>query len=215
MTTLDIFSDPVCPWCLIGRAHLIAALAARPGHGLSVAWHPFQLDPEIPPGGLDRQSYMEAKFGGAGAVAQANAQVEKAAAEAGVAVDIAAISRRPNTFNAHRLIHWAGVEGVQDAVVAALMRAYWTEGRDIGDIEALSEVAAGAGMQAAAVRRLLHSDADRAEVAAREAHARARGLRAVPTFVIDNAHAVEGAQPAAFWLQLIDDLAAQTGGAES
>ncbi|MBW6507444.1 MAG: DsbA family oxidoreductase [Rhodobacteraceae bacterium] len=209
MTTLDIFSDPVCPWCLIGRAHLQAALAARPGHGLTIAWHPFQLDPDIPPEGLDRQDYMEAKFGGSDAVARTNAHVEQAAAQAGVAVNIEAITRRPNTFNAHRLIHWAGLEGRQDAVVGALMRAYWAEGRDIGAPEVLADVAAAAGMERAVVEHLLASEADAEEVAAREAHARARGLRAVPTFIIGNAHAVEGAQPAEFWLQVIDELAGE------
>lgn len=211
MTTLDIFSDPVCPWCLIGRAHLAAALAARPGHGLSIAWHPFQLDPDIPPAGVERQPHMEAKFGGAAAVARANAQVEQAAAAAGAEVNIAAISRRPNTFDAHRLIHWAGLEGVQDAVMGALMHAYWAEGRDIGDREVLADIAAEAGMERAVVARLLASEADAAEVAAREAYARARGLRAVPTFVIANAHAVEGAQPAEFWLRVIDELATEEG----
>jgi predicted DsbA family dithiol-disulfide isomerase len=209
MTTIDIFSDPVCPWCLIGRAHLMAALAARPGHGLTIAWHPFQLDPDIPAEGVARQPHMEAKFGGAAAVARANAQVEAAAAQAGVAVDIAAITRRPNTFNAHRLIHWAGLEARQDAVVAGLVRAYWAEGRDIGAAEVLADIAEKAGMERAAVTRLFASNADADEVAAREAHARARGLRAVPTFVIGNAHAVEGAQPAEFWLRVIDELAGE------
>jgi predicted DsbA family dithiol-disulfide isomerase len=209
MIELDIFSDPVCPWCLIGRAHLERALAQRPGANVIIAWHPFQLDPDIGPESLDRQSYMEAKFGGKAAVARANAQVEQAAANAGVKVDIAAITARPNTFDAHRLIHWASLEARQDAVVEALMRAYWNEGRDIGDPEVLADIAAGAGMERAVVARLLASDADREAVAAREAHARARGVRAVPTFVVNNAHAVEGAQPAEFWCQVIDELSAQ------
>ena len=211
MTTLDIFADPVCPWCLIGHAHLQAALAARPGHGVTVAWHPFQLDPSLPREGADRQAYMETKFGGADAVARANAQVVEAATAAGLAVDIDAIGRRPNTFDAHRLIHWAAIEGVQDAIVAALMQAYWAEGRDIGQPEVLADIAIAAGMNGAAVARLLASEADADEVAAREAHARARGVRAVPTFVIGNEYAVEGAQPAAFWLQVIDEIKARAG----
>ncbi|WP_372837813.1 DsbA family oxidoreductase [Phaeovulum sp.] len=212
MTTLDIFADPVCPWCLIGRAHLMAALAQRPGHGLTIAWHPYQLDPTMPPGGHDRQTYMEAKFGGPEAVARINAQVEQAAKVAEVAVDIAAITRRPNTFDAHRLIYWAGLEGAQDRVMAGLMHAYWAEGRDIGAPEVLAEVAAAAGMDRELVARLLASDADTQETRAREEHARARGVRAVPTFVIANTHAVEGAQGADFWLQVIDELSAKTQG---
>jgi len=211
MTTLDIFADPVCPWCRIGQAHLQAALAARPGHGLTIAWHPFQLDPALPREGEDRQAYMEAKFGSAEAVARANAQMIEAASAAGLTVDIDAIARCPNTFDAHRLIHWAAIEGVQDAVVAALMQAYWSEGRDIGQPDVLADIAAAAGMDGAAVARLLASEADAAEVAAREAHARARGVRAVPTFVIGNEYAVEGAQPAAFWVQVIDEIKARAG----
>ncbi len=212
MTTFDIFADPVCPWCLIGRAHLTAALAQRPGHGLTIAWHPYQLDPTMPPAGQDRQTYMEAKFGGTEAVARANAQVEQAAKVAGVAVDIAAITRRPSTFDAHRLIYWAGLEDAQDRVVAGLMQVYWAEGRDIGDPEVLADVAAAAGMQRDVVTRLLASDADIDETRAREEHARARGVRAVPTFVIANTHAVEGAQGADFWLQVIDELSTKTQG---
>lgn len=209
MIELDIFSDPVCPWCLIGRAHLERALGQRPGAGVTIVWHPFQLDPDIGPQSLDRQAYMEAKFGGPEAVARANAQVEQAAASAGVALNIAAITRRPNTFDAHRLIYWAGLEARQSAVVAALMRAYWNEGRDIGDPDVLADIATEVGMERAVVARLLASDADRDAVAAREAHARARGVRAVPTFVVDNAHAVEGAQSTEFWCQVIDELAAR------
>ena len=114
--------------------------------------------------------------------------------------------RQPNTLDAHRVIHWAGVEGRQNAVVAALFRAYWVEGRDIGNTGVLADIAAAAGMDRAAVLRLLDSDADAEDVAARDADARAKGVSAVPTFLIARQYVVSGAQSPELWGQVIDDL---------
>lgn len=206
MIPLDIFADPVCPWCLIGKANLDRALEARPGHPFVLAWHPFRLDPTMPAGGMARPDYLRAKFG-----AEADSidiPVLEAARRAGITLDLAAIARVPNTLDAHRLLHWAGIEGRQTPVMSALMRAFWREGRDIGAPEVLAGIAEAAGMDRALVERLLASDADRDEVLAREAHARERGIRAVPSFVIGNRHMVEGAQPVETWLAVIDELAA-------
>lgn len=208
MITLDIFADPVCPWCLIGKARLDRALEARPDHPFAIAWHPFQLNPTMPQGGMNRADYLEAKFGREGAV-RAHIPVLDAAKEAGIEIDLAAVTRMPNTRDAHRLIHWAGLEGRQSAMIAALMRAYWREGRDIGDAATLADLGAGVGMDRAVIARLLASDADRDTIAAREAHARERGIRAVPTFIIADTHVIEGAQPTDLWLRVIDDLAGQ------
>jgi len=211
MITLDIFSDPICPWCHIGKARLDRALEARPDHPFRVEWHPFQLNPDMPAGGMDRAAYLEAKFGGRDGAVRAYAPVVAAAEEAGLALNLAAIARTPNTLDAHRLIHWAGLEGRQTAVVAALFRAYFSEGRDIGDAAVLADVGASAGLDRAMLEMLLAGEADRDEIAARDAHARARGVRAVPTFLVGGRHAVEGAQPPDLWLRVIDELAA--GGA--
>lgn len=208
MITLDIFSDPVCPWCYIGKARLDRALERRPDHPFRIEWHPFQLNPDMPAGGMDRVEYLQAKFGGTDGVLRAYGPVVAAAEEAGLVLNLGAIARTPNTLDAHRLIHWAGLEGRQTPVVSALFRAYFVEGRDIGDAAVLAEVGAGAGLDRAMLDRLLASDADRAEVAARDAHARGRGIRAVPTFIVGGRHAVEGAQPPELWEQVIDELAA-------
>jgi len=211
MITLDIFSDPICPWCHIGKARLDRALEARPDHPFRVEWHPFQLNPDMPAGGMDRAAYLEAKFGGRDGAVRAYAPVVAAAEEAGLALNLAAIARTPNTLDAHRLIHWAGLEGRQTAVVAALFRAHFSEGRDLGDAAVLADVGASAGLDRAMLEMLLAGEADRDEIAARDAHARARGVRAVPTFLVGGRHAVEGAQPPDLWLRVIDELAA--GGA--
>lgn len=205
MIPLDLFIDPVCPWCLIGKARLDKALAARPDHGFSLAFHPFQLNPTMPAGGMSRADYLQAKFGQDGAVKMHGQILEIAQAE-GIEIDLLAVTHQPNTLDAHRLIHWAGLEDRQPQVVDRLMRAHWVEGRNIGDRDELALIAGEAGMDADMVARLLDSDADRDDVHARDAHARERGIRAVPTFIIGNRHAVEGAQPTDLWLRVIDEL---------
>ncbi|HEY0214099.1 MAG TPA: DsbA family oxidoreductase [Paenirhodobacter sp.] len=205
MISLDIFADPVCPWCLIGKARLDRALEARPNHSFVLAWHPFQLNPTLPPEGMGRQAFLHARFGAE--VDRVHIPILEAAAQVGLVLDLAAIRRMPNTFDAHRLIHWAGLEGRQTPVVSALLRGYWREGRDIGDPAVLADIAATQGIDRDMVVRLLQSDADRDTVAERESHARERGLKAVPTFIVGNQYVVEGAQTTEFWLQVIDDLA--------
>jgi predicted DsbA family dithiol-disulfide isomerase len=114
--------------------------------------------------------------------------------------------RMPNTLNAHRLIHWAGIEGLQPDIVDRLMRAYWAEGRDIGDLETLADIAAEGGMDRAATLRLLHSDADAEDIAARDADARSKGVNAVPTFLVAQQYVVSGAQPPDLWARVIAEL---------
>ncbi|MDO5641077.1 MAG: DsbA family oxidoreductase [Paracoccus sp. (in: a-proteobacteria)] len=208
MITLDIFADPTCPWCLIGKAELDLALESRPDHGFDIRWHPFRLNPDLPPEGMDNRDFMRARFRDEAGVIAATTPVLAAAERLGLAIDMAAIGRAPQMLDGFRLLHWAGIEGAQSRVMAGMMRAYWREGKDISDHEVLADIAAGAGMARDMVLRLLASDADRDEVLTREAHARERGIRAVPTFIIAGQQVVPGAQPADLWRRVIDELAA-------
>ncbi len=212
MIRLDIWSDPICPWCLIGKAQLDRALESRPAHPFAIHWQPFQLNPDMPPEGMARDAYLALKFGDAQGVLDAYRPVVEAAEAAGVTLDLPAITRTPDTLNAHRLIHWAGLEGRQNAMVAALFRAYFRQGRDIGDLETLAEIAEGIGMDRAMTARLLASDADRDTILERACAARARGMQGVPCFILDGQHVLTGAQPAELWQQVIDALT-QVGGA--
>ena len=216
MVKLDILSDPICPWCYIGKAHLDRALEAHPDHPFAIEWHPFQLNPDMPPEGMDRRAYLEAKFGGPEGAAQVYGRIADAAKAAGLSIDFDAIQRTPSTLDAHRLIHWAGLEGRQTAVVTRLFKAYFEAGQDIGDRNVLLDIAEGVGLDRAMIERLLDSDADREDIRARDAHARARGVTGVPTFVVANAHVLPGAQPPELWEQVLSELAAQNdeGGAE-
>lgn len=204
---LDIFSDPVCPWCHVGKANLDRALADHPDHPFQIQWHPFQLNPDMPAEGVAKRAYLEAKFGGKARVDAIHDRLREVASAAGVALDPDKPQLMPNTLNAHRLIHWAGIEGRQSEIVTRLMRAYWAEGRDIGDIETLATIAGEGGMDATGTLRLLHSDADADDISARDADARAKGVTSVPTFLIAQHYVVTGAQPPDLWGQVIADLA--------
>ena len=205
---LDIMSDPICPWCYIGKAHLDRALAAHPDHPFVIEWHPFQLNPDMPAEGMDRRAYLEGKFGGKEGAVRAYAPVVENAAKAGLKIDFEGMKRPPNTLDAHRLIHWAGIEGKQTAAVSALFTAYFVDARDIGDHEVLADIADSIEMDAAVVTRLLASAAARADISARDTHSRNMGINSVPTFIVAGKHAVPGAQPPELWAQVIDELRA-------
>lgn len=208
MVKLDILSDPICPWCLIGKTYLDRALQSRGEPTFAMEWHPFQLNPDMPREGMDRQAYLDTKFGGREQADRTYGAIKDAAQEAGLDVDFAAIKRTPNTLDAHRMIHWAGIEQKQGVVVDALFEAYFKEGRDIGDHDTLSDIADSAGIDAALVQRLLKTDEDIETIKTRDAHSREMGVNSVPTFIVAQKHAVPGAQPTELWLKVIDELTA-------
>ena len=203
---LDIFSDPVCPWCWIGKALLDRALESAPDHPFRVTWHPFRLNPDMPRGGMDRRAYMEAKFGGQQGAVAAYLPVVQAAEAAGLALDLAAITRQPDTTDAQRLIHWAGLEGRQAAMVSALFRGYFQQGADLGDLETLATLAAQAGLDRDMIARLLASTADRDLIREADRDARARGIQGVPFFIIAENYAIPGAQSVELWQSVITEL---------
>ncbi|MCW3476953.1 DsbA family oxidoreductase [Limobrevibacterium gyesilva] len=195
---LDIISDAICPWCYIGKRQLERALPilAKDGLDFEVHWHPFQLNPDMPAQGVERSEYRRAKFGSAERSRQLDAQVAEAAAKVGLEIRHDLMRRTPNTVAAHRVIWLADRHGVQNAVVEALFRAYFTEGRDIGDPAALVEIAAGAGLDPDAVTAMLAGDEGRREVLGEDQMARGAGLNGVPTFTMSGHVLFSGAVPA-------------------
>ena len=212
MIRLDIISDVACPWCYVGKAYLDRSLEAHPDHPFEIEWHPFQLNPEMPKTGMDRRSYVEAKFGAKERAVQVHLPLVEHARKAGVELNLDRIGRTPNTLDAHRLIHWAGLEGRQTPMVSALFRAYWRDGRDIGDATTLAAIAGEVGLDPAMTQRLLQGDGDAEAIRTRDAHARSRGVNAVPTFIIANQHVLQGAQPAETWANIIEEIVAQLPG---
>ncbi|MDF1854086.1 DsbA family oxidoreductase [Pseudooceanicola sp.] len=201
---LDILSDPICPWCYIGKTQLDRALAQRPDHPFVIEWHPFQLNPDMLREGVDRAAYLKAKFGDKADTVYGG--IRDHAAAQGVEINFDGITRTPNTLDAHRLIHWAGIEGKQNELVDAVFAANFRDGRDIGSHDVLADIADQLGMDASVIRKLLASDADEDLIRQRDAHSRQMGVNSVPTFIVGQRHAVPGAQPPELWVQVIDEI---------
>jgi predicted DsbA family dithiol-disulfide isomerase len=198
MLAIDIISDVVCPWCFVGKRRLESALklyrernpdAAEP----KITWHPFQLNPDMPPEGVDRDEYVRRKFG-AERAGQVYGRITAVGREIGIPFDFAKVTRQPNTLAAHSLIALAIDAGKQDAVVEAFFRAFFLEGKDLTSSETLAEVAVGAGLDAGDVKAFLGSANARAHIEAEDKQARQIGVEGVPFFIFNRRLAVSGAQ---------------------
>ena len=194
--TVDVVSDVMCPWCLIGKRKLERALALLPDATVEVRWRPYLLDPTLPPEGRDRREYLEGKFGGPERARAIYERIEAAGRAVGIDFAFGRIERSPRTVDAHRLIRWAGGMGsdVQERVVEALFQAFFLEGRDVSDHAVLLEIAEGAGMDRAIVADLLEGDRDAAAVLREVEEARTMGVTGVPCFIVAGREGIMGAQ---------------------
>jgi len=191
---IDIYSDMVCPWCYVGKRRLERALTTVGGE-VHVLWRPFQLNPTMPLDGMDRTTYLKAKFGSLENFGRMEEQLLAAGADEQIPFAFEKIQRTPNTFAAHRLVWHAARQGKQDEVVEALFRAYFLEGKNIADLKTLTHVAAEVGLNQTEIEPFLASEKGVVEVKAEEAAGRRLGIRGVPYFVINGTVAISGAQP--------------------
>ena len=189
---IDVVSDVICPWCFLGKRRLDAALAQL-DLDVFIRWRPYMLDSTIPPEGLDRQDYMLAKFGEERLKTIHDPLIE-AGRELGVPYDFDAITRTPNTLDAHRLIRWSHTVGLQHEMAERLFTAYWSEGQDVGDRDVLAACAGEVGINAAQIRELLDSEQDVEETKTEILHATNIGVTGVPTFILAQSYALVGAQ---------------------
>ena len=193
---VEIYSDMVCPWCFIGKRRLEQALeTAGYANHVQVTWRPFQLNPTMPKSGMDRYTYLEAKFGGAEGRRAIEERLAKAGEADGIVFAFDRIARTPNTFEAHRLMWFAQQHKKQDDLAEVLFRAYFSEGRDIGNGQTLVDIAAEIWLDRDKTRQFLASDQGVEEVRAEEAAGHRLGIRAVPYFVLNGTYAISGAQP--------------------
>ena len=193
---IDVISDVMCPWCFIGKRRLEHAAQMLAGEvDLAVVWQPYQLDASLPAEGLDRKTYLEAKFGGPDQAAETYARIGEAGAGEGIDFNFDAIAVSPNTLDAHRLIHWAGQQSpaVQGAVVEQLFTRFFLHGEHIGRHDVLVEAAEEAGMAIDGLTEKLAGEQDRDAIAGQAAHAGRIGVTGVPCFIIDRRLAVSGA----------------------
>lgn len=195
-TTIAIYSDVVCPWCYVGKRRLERALGVlKDVVKAEVMWRPFQLNPTMPLEGMDRTTYLKAKFGSLEAFGRMEEQLLIAGTDERIPFAFEKIQRTPNTFAAHRLVWYAAQQEKQDDVVEALFRAYFLEGKNIGDLKTLAHVAAEGGLDRIETEEFLVSDRDVAEVKGEEAVGRRLGIRGVPYFVFNGRLSISGAQP--------------------
>jgi predicted DsbA family dithiol-disulfide isomerase len=202
---IDVVSDVVCPWCYVGKRKLEQALAelrtSEPEVAITVRWHPFQLNPDLPTGGIPRAAYLEAKFGSKARASEVNARVRAVGEQVGIAFDFDRIAQQPNTLDAHRLVAWAQQRGEAGALVEELFHRHFIEGRFIGDRRELAAAAAASGLAEGEARELLASDALRAEVEAEGREAHEAGITGVPFFIFNGRTAVSGAHDPATLLE--------------
>jgi predicted DsbA family dithiol-disulfide isomerase len=197
---IDVVSDVVCPWCYIGKRHLDTLLASLPeADRIQVRWHPYQLNPIMPPEGEDRQEYLEEKFGSRERAAKIYERVTLAGREAGLNLHFDRIARMPNTSEAHRLLAWTQADGVKPgvgshALAESFFSAFFTEGMDVGDREVLLERVARTGGDAQDARRWLEGDGGLSEIREWARRSRAFGINGVPFLIFNQKLAVSGAQ---------------------
>lgn len=216
--TIDLVSDVVCPWCYLGKARLELAIAdVQDEVSIDINWRPYQLNPDYPPEGVDQQVELAKKLGGKENMDRGHAQLTAMGKEVGINFDFDAIKIGPNTLNAHRLIHWAGVESreMQNAVVSALFKANFEQGRNVGDSGVLIEIAKEAGLDGALIERLLATDSDKDMITSEIDAAKQMGVNGVPFFIIDQQYAVSGAQPREVLANAFREIAAEKAQAQS
>lgn len=195
---IDVISDVICPWCYIGKRHLESALDLLGKQGLhfTVAWHPFQLNPDMPREGVDRAQYRLAKFGSAERSRQMDERITETAATVGLEFHLDRLTRTPNTLDAHRVIRLAGQKGVQDGVVEALFEGYFCDGADIGNAEVLARLGIEGGLERDDVAAMLRGDEGLKEVVAADRMARNANIQGVPSFALQGHVLFSGAVPA-------------------
>jgi predicted DsbA family dithiol-disulfide isomerase len=201
---IDIVADVICPWCFVGKRRLERALALRPDLRVTLSWHAFELNPDLPSEGIPRALYLSARFGSSGSAERLSANVYAAGRRVGIGFAFERIQRTPNTLRAHRLIHLAAKDGRAEQVVEGLFRAYFIEGLDTGNIDTLAAIAVRAGLDRFEVRRYLTSEAGSGEVRAEEQRARRLGIHAVPYFILERGYSISGAQEPEVFLPLFD-----------
>jgi len=191
---LNIVSDIICPWCYIAKKQLALAFeTAQLASHFDVTWRPFELNPDMPISGVDRVSYRTQKFGSWQRSQALDADVAAAGKRVGINFRHDLMARTPNSFQAHRLILLAGHDELQSAAVDALFKAYFTEGRNVGETSVLVEIAAEAGLDAERVLKFLHSNVGADEIRRQEQSAINAEISGVPTFMLDGEVIFSGA----------------------
>jgi len=205
---IDVFFDPICPWCFIGKRRLQRALGLRSAISATLTWRPFMLNPEMPSAGMERNAYLINKFGTESRVRRLLGALEATGQSEEIAFQFDRIHHTPNTVNAHRLVHYASEFGLAESVVERLYCAYFQEGRDIGDLDELCAIGRSVSLESSSLDAYLDSSTDVSWVREQNSLAHRMGVNGVPCFLVDGELALQGAQPPEVLARLLDAAAA-------
>ena len=206
MIKIIILSDPICPWCYIGKKCFDEAIKQFDSHYFSIKWLPFQLNPKMPKEGMDRKNYLIKKFGNEKKTIEVYTPIVNKFNENEIDFDLSKIQTTPNTFNANQLIYWGQLEGKGNAVVENLFKAYFLEGKNLGDINCLIEIGMKSGLTKKITSTVFENTIDIKKVQDIENKYRKAGVSGVPTFIINNDYVVPGAQSTEFWQGVLKEL---------
>jgi len=209
---IDVYSDAVCPWCFLGKRRLELAVASRPQYDSKVRWRPFELNPDVPLEGLPRAAFLASRGLDPARVAEIDAELTRLGAVGGIQFRFDLIERIPNTRFSHLLLAFAERHGRQSAVSDRIMRAYFEEGVNIGEVEELVRLGAEVGLPQSESRNALIMRAGQDGVVASERHATHLGITGVPSFVFDRQYTISGAQEPAVFAQILDQVAQLAAG---
>jgi predicted DsbA family dithiol-disulfide isomerase len=201
---IDFYADLTCPWCHLGWRRLQQALAQRAGPAVDINWKPYQLNPDIPVTGMDRQEYLLRKFANTERVREVMAAIETAMRADGVHVNLHRIKTMSNTYLGHRLMLLASKSGKMDNLLNEFFVAYFVQGKDVGDSAVLKAIAEAAGLDAKATERELHRHDPDPIITQSEHDARQLGIRAVPYMLFDGKYSIAGAHDPVAFLPLIE-----------
>ena len=203
---IDIVSDVACPWCYVGKKRLEKAIKKWDGIPVEIEWHPFQLDPNIPKEGLDRDTYLTNKFGSLEGPLEITKRLEESGREEGITFNFGQEWLAVNTLELHQLLHVAGEEGFKDNLKERFMKAYFDENLHLNTIEVLSSIMAEYDWSTEKTKQVLDDDSIAYAVKQEIAHYQQRGVNSVPFFIINDTYGISGAQPASVFLEAFQQI---------
>lgn len=205
---IEVYFDPICPWCFIGKRRLQRALGQRSSISATLSWKPFMLNPDMPATGMERSAYLLHKFGSESRVRRLLGALEATGQSEEIDFQFDEIRHTPSTVSAHRLVHYADEHGLAEPTVESLFRAYFEEGRNIGDLDELSAIGRSVGLESGSLDVYLDGSTDVSWVREQNSIAHRIGVNGVPCFMIDGQLALQGAQPPEILARLLDAAAA-------
>lgn len=205
---IDIVSDVACPWCYVGKRRLEAALDQWKGAPVKVEWHPFQLDPNVPEAGLDRNTYLSSKFGDLDKIKGMTDHLTNVGQEVGINFNFGPNWLAVNTLQLHQLLHVAGQEGFKDALKERFLKAYFEETLHLNDVTVLAQILAEFDWNAEKVNQIISNDDIAYAVKGEIAHYQQMGVSGVPYFIINNKYGISGAQSSEVFLEVLESVSA-------